>query len=265
MSAARLEHRGLREEIIATARRMNDLGINQGKSGNVSHRVPEGFLVTPTGMDYDTLELADIVLMGFDGSHAGARLPSSEWRFHRDILRARPEVNAVIHTHSMFATTLACLGAEIPPFHYMVAVAGGDSIRCAPYATFGTEELSRHAVHALEDRKACLLANHGMIAIGATLKSALALAVEVETLAAMYWRALQIGEPNLLDSAEMARVIEKFRTYGQQASSLRAEPPSPPSPSRGEGGNSRRTQTPPPPLRGRIGRGVVQPSKSRRS
>lgn len=218
MSAARLEHRALRNEIIATCQRMNALGINQGKSGNISQRIPEGFLVTPTGMDYETLDAADIVPMSFDGSHGGARLPSSEWRFHRDILAARPEVNAVVHTHSMFATTLACLGAEIPPFHYMVAVAGGDSIRCAPYATFGTEELSAHAVHALEGRKACLLANHGMIALGDTLKSALALAVEVETLAAMYWRALQVGEPNILDAAEMARVIEKFRTYGQQVS-----------------------------------------------
>jgi L-fuculose-phosphate aldolase len=263
MSAQPLVHRSLCNQIIATCQRMNLLGINQGKSGNVSHRIPEGFLVTPTGMDYDTLEAADIVPMGFDGSHAGLRLPSSEWRFHRDILAARPEVNAIVHTHSMFATTLACLGAEIPPFHYMVAVAGGDSIRCAPYATFGTEELSAHAVHALEGRKACLLANHGMIAVGDTLKSALTLAVEVETLAAMYWRALQVGEPNILDRAEMARVIEKFRTYGQQ-STVRSEPPSPPSPSRGEGETHRRPSTPPPPLRGRVGRGVGQ-AKSRRS
>jgi L-fuculose-phosphate aldolase len=216
MAAPRLAHRTLRQEIIATARRMNALGINQGKSGNVSHRITGGFLVTPTGMAYDALKPGDIVAMGFDGSHRGSRLPSSEWRFHRDILAARPEANAVIHTHAMFATTLACLGREIPSFHYMVAVAGGDSIRCAPYATFGTEELSRHAVRALEGRKACLLANHGMIAIGVTLEAALALAVEVETLAAMYWRALQVGEPHLLDGAEMARVLEKFRTYGQQ-------------------------------------------------
>jgi L-fuculose-phosphate aldolase len=165
----------------------------------------------------------------------------------------------------MFATTLACLGREIPAFHYMVAVAGGDSIRCAPYATFGTEELSRHAVRALEGRRACLLANHGMIAIGATLKLALALAVEVETLAAMYWRALQVGEPNLLDAAEMARVLEKFRTYGQQTSRARIEPPTPPSPSREEGENSPRLSVPPPPVRGRAGRGVGQSRSSRRN
>ena len=264
MSAPRLAHRALRQEIIATARRMNALGINQGKSGNLSHRIPDGFLVTPTGMDYDTLKPADIVAMGFDGVHRGPRLPSSEWRFHRDILAARPEANAVVHTHAMFATTLACLGGEIPAFHYMVAVAGGDSIRCAPYATFGTEALSRHAVRALEGRKACLLANHGMIAVGDTLKAALALAVEVETLAAMYWRALQVGAPNLLDDTEMARVIEKFRTYGQQPE-RRKRPPSLPSPSRGEGEFTRRPSAPPPPLRGRVGRGVGQPSKSRRS
>jgi L-fuculose-phosphate aldolase len=192
--------------------------------------------VTPTGMDYDALKPADIVTMGFDGHHRGPRLPSSEWRFHRDILAARPEAQAVIHTHAMFATTLACLGREIPPFHYMVAVAGGDTIRCAPYATFGTAALSRHAVAALTGRKACLLANHGMIAIGASLKAALALAVEVETLAAMYWRALQVGKPNLLARAEMARVIEKFKTYGQQQTAKsRKRPPTLSSPSRGEG------------------------------
>jgi len=206
----------LRKAIIAAACRMNDLGINQGKSGNLSARIPRGFLVTPTGMPYDALKPADIVAMDFKGAHRGKRLPSSEWRFHRDILAARPEVNAIVHTHAVFATTLACLRREIPPFHYMVAVAGGDSIRCAPYATFGTEELSKNAVAALAGRKACLLANHGMIAVGSTLDQALALAVEVETLAAMYWRALQIGVPPLLDRAEMARVIEKFRTYGQQ-------------------------------------------------
>jgi L-fuculose-phosphate aldolase len=205
-----------RQALIAAARRMNALGINQGKSGNLSQRTRGGFLVTPTGMAYDTLTPADIVPMRFDGTYRGKRLPSSEWRFHRDILAARPEVNAIIHTHAMFATTLACLGREIPPFHYMIAVAGGDTIRCAPYATFGTEELSRHAVAALRDRKACLLANHGMIAVGADLDSALALAVEVETLAAMYWRALQVGKPKLLGRAEMKRVIEKFKTYGQQ-------------------------------------------------
>jgi L-fuculose-phosphate aldolase len=208
----------LRLALIDTARRMSTLGLNQGTAGNLSRRVAGGFLVTPTGMDYDALEASDIVRMGMDGSHEGERLPSSEWRFHRDILAARPEIDVVLHAHSMFATTLACLRCEIPAFHYMIARAGGASIRCAPYATFGTEELSRHAVAALEGRRACLLANHGMIVIGPTLRATLGLAVEVETLAAMYWRALQIGPPVILDEAEMDRVLEKFKTYGRQPS-----------------------------------------------
>jgi L-fuculose-phosphate aldolase len=211
-----LAHLWQREAIISAGRRMNASGLNQGTSGNLSHRVENGFLVTPTGMEYDVLRPEDIVLMRFDGSYEGERLPSSEWRFHRDILAARPEVGAVLHAHSMFCTTLACLRRGIPSFHYMVAMAGGADIRCAPYATFGTEELSRHAVAALEGRKACLLANHGMLALGKDLAATFKLAVEVETLAAMYWRALQVGEPVLLDAAEMAVVLEKFKTYGQQ-------------------------------------------------
>ncbi|MFL5343220.1 MAG: class II aldolase/adducin family protein [Hyalangium sp.] len=206
-----------REALIATARRLNPSGLNQGTSGNLSHRVDEGFLVTPTGMEYDVLRPEDVVLMRFDGSHEGARLPSSEWRFHRDILASRPEVHAVLHTHSLHSTALSCLRRGIPAFHYMVATAGGSDIRCAPYATFGTEELSRHAVAALEGRKACLLANHGLITVGVDLAAAFKLAVEVETLAAMYLRALQVGEPVLLDETEMAVVLEKFRTYGQQS------------------------------------------------
>lgn len=209
-------HEALRREIIATARRMNETGLSQGTSGNLSARVDGGFLVTPTGMDYFRLEPEDIVLMRFDGGTEGRRLPSSEWRFHRDILAARPEVGAVLHAHPMFATTLACLRRDIPAFHYMVAVAGGPDIRCAPYATFGTEALSAHALAALEGRRACLLANHGMIALGRDLGDAFKLAVEVETLAGMYWRASLAGAPQILDEAEMARVIEKFRSYGKQ-------------------------------------------------
>jgi L-fuculose-phosphate aldolase len=211
-----LPHAELRRAMIETARRMNASGLNQGTSGNLGHRVESGFLVTPTGMGYDALAPEDIVFMRFDGTHEGRRLPSSEWRFHRDILAARPDVDAVLHAHAMFCTTLACLGRSIPAFHYMVAVSGAASIPCAPYATFGTEELSRHAVAALRDGNACLLANHGMIALGISLSKALKLAIEVETLAAMYWRALQIGEPTLLDDAEMRRVLEKFETYGKQ-------------------------------------------------
>ena len=214
------EH-GLREAVVATAREMNALGINRGTSGNVSARWRDGdfdgYLVTPSGMPYASITAADVVSMPIDGEHgaSGTRRPSSEWRFHRDIYRARPDAQAIVHTHAPFATSLACHRRGIPPFHYMVAVAGGDDIRCAPYATFGTQALSDHAVAALEGRRACLLANHGMIAIGASLATALALAVEVETLSEMYWRARQLGEPVLLSPAEMDVVIAKFETYGQ--------------------------------------------------
>ena len=196
---------------------MNALGLNRGTSGNVSARVDGGLLITPSGIPCEECRPGDIVEMGMDGTSDDRRRPSSEWRFHRDILAARPEVGAVVHAHSPFATTLACLGRGIPAFHYMIAVAGGRDIRCAPYATFGTKALSDAAVKALEGRRACLLANHGMIAVAPALKAALALAVEVEALAEQYWRVLQVGEPTLLDDAEMDGVVEKFKTYGQDA------------------------------------------------
>lgn len=211
--------RNLRQAVITTALAMNAAGINRGKSGNVSTRLRrdgfDGFLVTPTGLAYIDIAPDDIVAMTLDGEAEGNRLPSSEWRFHRDIYANRNDAGAIVHTHAPFATSLACLHRSIPAFHYMVAVAGGSDIRCAPYATFGTQTLSDHALAALADRRACLLANHGMIALGATLEVALALAVEVETLAEMYWRALQIGEPILLSADEMASVLRKFATYGQ--------------------------------------------------
>ena len=172
-------------------------------------------------MPYASIMAADIVAMpvaGRSDAARGARRPSSEWRFHRDIYRARSDAEAIVHTHAPFATSLACLQRGIPAFHYMVAVAGGDDIRCAPYATFGTQALSDRAVAALEGRRACLLANHGMIAIGASLGAALALAVEVETLSEMYWRARQLGEPVLLSAAEMRVVVAKFGSYGQPES-----------------------------------------------
>jgi len=207
----------LRRQIIATARAMNARGLNRGTSGNVSARTGQGFLVTPTGLACESMRPEDIVPVTLDGAAQGARSPSSEWRFHRDIYAARAEAGAIVHAHSPFATTLACLGRGIPAFHYMIAAAGGDDIRCAPYATFGTQALSDRALRALRGRKACLLANHGMIAIGPGLVEAMALAVEVEALAEQYWRALQIGEPLLLSEAEMAVVLEKFRTYGQSS------------------------------------------------
>ena len=205
--------RALRLAVVQTARRMNALGINRGKSGNVSARIDGGFLVTPSALPYDETEAEDIVAVGEQGAARGRRRPSSEWRFHRDIYAARSEVAAIVHTHSPFATTLACLDRGIPAFHYMVAVAGGSDIRCAPYATFGTQQLSDFAVQALNGRKACLLSHHGMIAIGESLQATLALAVEVETLAEMYWRALQIGEPLVLDEREMAEVLARFADY----------------------------------------------------
>lgn len=207
----------LRRQIIATALRMNALGINRGKSGNVSARWKDGLLVTPSGLPYDETKPADIVFVDKQACAKGRRPPSSEWRFHFDIYRSKSEVHAVVHTHSSFATTLACLGMGVPAFHYMVAVAGGNDIRCAPYATFGTQALSDHALTALRDRRACLLANHGMIATGANLKSALALAVEVEALCEQYWRALQVGKPRLLGDDEMVTVVEKFKVYQAQA------------------------------------------------
>jgi L-fuculose-phosphate aldolase len=203
-----------RKRIIATALRMNTLGINRGKSGNVSARARSGFLVTPSGLPYEQTRPADIVHVDASGKASGRREPSSEWRFHHDIYRKRPDCSAIVHTHSSFAVTLACLRMDVPAFHYMVAVAGGNTIRCAPYATFGTQALSDHALAALADRKACLLANHGLIALGADLDAALALAVEVEALCEQYWRTLQVGKPAILPDAEMKVVVEKFRTYG---------------------------------------------------
>jgi len=206
-----------RDELLAVMQKLAQLGLNRGTSGNASVRIEGGFLVTPSGMHVDDMIAADIVAMNFDGEAAGERRPSSEWHFHLDILRQRPEINAVVHTHSTFATTLACLRKGLPPFHYMIAVAGGDSIRCAPYALFGTEALSHAAVKALEGRRACLLANHGMIALGSTLRQALDVAVEVESLCEQYLRALQVGEPVLLNSHEMAEVFEQFKGYGSWA------------------------------------------------
>ncbi len=216
---SRESEQALRSAVIATALAMNARGINRGKSGNVSARLAhagfDGFVVTPTGLAYDETRPEDIVPVTLDGEARGSRLPSSEWRFHRDIYRARPEVNAVVHTHAPFATTLACLSRGIPAFHYMVAVAGGRDIRCAPYATFGTQELSDHVLAALDGRRACLLAHHGMIAVGASLPDALALAVEVETLAEIYWRALSIGrarDARRRRNGRRAREVQDLRT-----------------------------------------------------
>jgi L-fuculose-phosphate aldolase len=206
--------RDKRQSIIDACLRMNALGINQGTSGNISLRHGDGMLITPTSVPYEAMTPEQIVFMGLDGTVDAAQRPSSEWRFHRDILKARPEIGAVVHAHPPYATTLAIMGREIPPVHYMIAAAGGDSIRCAPYATFGTEELSHYAVTALQDRLACLLAHHGMIAIGTSLDRAMWLAVEVETLARQYHGCLQLGTPPLLSTSEIEKVRAKMAGNG---------------------------------------------------
>lgn len=200
---------------------MSAAGLNKGTAGNLSCRLARegraGFLITPTGMDYATLTPADIPWVALNsGEHAGGCKPSSEWRFHRDLYAARPEAGAVLHAHSPFAVSLACLRRDIPPFHYMIARFGGDSIRCGAYRLFGTQALSDAALVALKDRAACLLANHGMLVCGRDLKQALDLGVELESLCEHYWRASLLGEPVLLDAEEMRAALEKFADYGQQ-------------------------------------------------
>jgi len=210
----------LREQLVSITKKLSAIGLNRGTSGNVSVRSGDGFLVTPSGVKTEAMTPHDMVNMDFSGQVLGNSAvikPSSEWRFHRDILQARPEVGAVVHTHSMFATSMACLRRDIPPFHYMIALVGGATIRCAPYALFGSQALSDAALKALEDRRACLLANHGMIALGKDLDQALDVAAEVETLCEQYWRVLQIGEPHLLTAQEMAEVFQQFKGYGRWA------------------------------------------------
>jgi L-fuculose-phosphate aldolase len=212
-----MDHQSLRRDMIATCIFMNERGINQGTSGNISVRIEDAFLITPSGVPYEEMKPEDIVTMKVDASHNGVRKPSSEWRFHRDIMAKKPEVGAVIHLHSMFCTSLSMLRREIPAVHYMIAAAGGPTVPCVPYVTWGTQQLADYIVAALADRHACLLANHGMVCVGPTLKKAAWLAVEIETLAAQYWRALQVGVPHILPDAEIANVMERFKSYGQPA------------------------------------------------
>lgn len=207
----------LRSAIVDICRRLDGRGLVPGSSGNVSARTDDGFLITPSGVPFATVAPSQIVHVAFDGNYTGACEPSSEWRMHFAVLKKRPEAGAVVHVHSPFATALSCTRKSIPAFHYMVAVAGGADIRCADYATFGSSELAENALRAMAGRKACLLANHGMICFGADLRGALDLACEVETLAQQYWRALQIGEPAILSQGEMARVFDEFEHYGQNA------------------------------------------------
>ena len=221
--ADRLDDQALRQQLVTVARRMNGTGLNQGTSGNLSVRIEEGILVTPSSLPYEQMEVGDLVALDLSGQplKEKQRRPSSEWRLHADVLSCRPEAMAVLHCHPIHATALACHDRGIPAFHYMVAVAGGDEIRCAPYATFGTKELSDNVVNALAQRNACLLARHGMVTLGKDLESALRVAVEVETLARMYLQALQLGEPPLLSTQQMQAVHAQFRGlhYGQAGQS----------------------------------------------
>nr|AIA15089.1 Class II Aldolase and Adducin N-terminal domain protein [uncultured bacterium] len=218
MSAA--DESALRRAIVGTALEMERLGIYQGTSGNVSARYRAGLLITPSGVSARELDEKHTVWLPLDIADDAELLrierPSSEWRIHRDILRARDDIDAVVHTHSIAATALAIHGRDIPALHYMVAAAGGKSIRCAPYAVFGSQQLSDHVLAALADRRACLLAHHGVIALGADLARAVWLAHEVEVLAKQYLLALQIGPPPLLSDEQMDEVLEKFKTYGRR-------------------------------------------------
>jgi L-fuculose-phosphate aldolase len=207
----------LRSEIVAVGQRMSSSGLSPGKSGNLSVRVDGGMLITPTGIPYTEMRAADIVEVRADGRvQPGQRVASSEWRIHLAVYKARPDAGAIVHTHSLNATALSCLHRGIPAFHYMVAEFGGEKVACAPYATYGSEDLARFAVKALGPRNACLLANHGSIALGDSVRQAYDRAAALEALAAQYARALQIGRPRILSGREMARVIEKFKTYGKQ-------------------------------------------------
>lgn len=212
-----MDHTSLREAIIAAARALQKHQLGTGTAGNVSARIEQGYLITPTGVDYETLTPAHIVSMDMCGNRAKGDLkPSSEWRFHQDIYAQRPDTCAIVHTHSPFATALACTRQDLPAFHYMVAGAGGTSIRCAEYATYGTQELSDHALSALAGRQACLLANHGVIALGKDVASAFKMAQLVEELAKQYLFSRALGSPVLLEEAEMKVNLEKFKDYGKQ-------------------------------------------------
>jgi L-fuculose-phosphate aldolase len=211
------EEAWLRQRVIDAALDLASSGLSPNMSGNVSARLGDSIFITPSGVAYTDLLPGDLAEIALDGRVlSGPFPPSSEWHMHCAIYEANPQTGGVVHAHSDFATALAVMKREIPPFHYMVAIVGGNNIRCAPYATFGTAELAAHAVAALEGRRACFLAHHGQIAFGATVEEALHLAHEVETLSAQYWRALQLGEPELLSDEEMARNVEKFRNYGRK-------------------------------------------------
>jgi L-fuculose-phosphate aldolase len=212
----------LRSQLLHYAQSLQSSGLSVGKSGNISVRHKNGFLITPSGVDYQALNPNDLVWMDHQGrydANTGDQTPlapSSEWHFHCGLYQARPDINAVLHCHSSYCTALACTGRTIPAFHYMVAIAGGVDIPIAPYALFGTQQLSQSVVNTLQQRLACLLANHGMITLGADLDRAFNLALEVENLAQQYCLALQIGDVKLLSTKQMNEALERFASYGQR-------------------------------------------------
>jgi L-fuculose-phosphate aldolase len=207
----------LRSALLQTSHRMVELGLNRGTAGNASVRCGDNILITPSAVPLEDMREQDLVLLAADGKVIRGGKPSSEWFFHRDILAARSEIGAVLHMHSPYATTMACLRRNIPAVHYMVAMAGGSDIRCTPYSVFGEQELSDHALDALQGRMACLLGNHGMIALGKDLDEALYIANEVEFLCEIYWRTLQVGEPHLLTAQQMYEVQQKFVNYKKRS------------------------------------------------
>lgn len=208
-----------REEAVAAMRRLDALGLNRGSTGNLSLRCMrdgrDGMLVTPTGIGADELQPAQMAWVGLDGRVEGEWQPSSEWQLHQAVLARRADVQAVVHTHSVHATALACLERELPPFHYMVAVCGADRVPCTPYHAFGSQGLSKAVAMALADRNACLMAHHGLVAAGATLAQAMKIAIEIEALCEVYLKALAVAEPARLSAAQMAAVLRKFKSYGR--------------------------------------------------
>ena len=252
--------RALREEIVERCREMNASGINQGTSGNISARFGERMLITPSAIPYDRLEPETIATMALDGGGAweGPLRPSTEWRFHLDLLRARPDAQAVVHAHPPYCTTLAIARKGIPSCHYMIAAFGGNDVRCSGYATFGTQKLSGLALEAMEGRTACLLANHGMIAIGETLAKAMWRAVELETIARQYYLSLQIGGPVLLSNAAIESTLKGFANYGMQEDADEEEAERT-RPARRRAAGKRQDAHPPP-----RGTAVPKPGSSRR-
>jgi len=212
-----IDEDGLRDAAVAAVRKLDALGMNRGSTGNVSLRLREGMLITPTGMGADDLRAQDMVWLGWNGALEGAWQPSSEWHFHQAIYLARPDLQAIVHTHSVHAAALACLRRELPALHYMVAVAGGHDVPCVPYHLFGTEALSQAVAGAMQHRDACLMANHGLVAAGSSVAGAMKVAQEIESLCEVYLTALAVGEPAVLTREQMDDVIDKFKRYGKVA------------------------------------------------